>query len=140
MNDKKHYDNLPYQETYGNLLHLFTNVSLAILTVTFVLYLFGILEPVIPTEELPNYWKLSLDEFMKVSGAPTGWSWTGYLNKGDYVNFIGIAVMAGATGVCYLVVLFKALADKRMLFVSFLVIELALITLAASNILSSGGH
>ena len=38
---------------------------------------------------------------MAATGAPTGWRWLGFLGKGDYLSFIGVAALASISIVCY---------------------------------------
>lgn len=140
MNDKQNYTNFEGQELYGVILEKVTNAALLMLAVTFSLYLFGVMDPFIPTAELPNYWMLSLTDFMAASGAPTGWGWVNHLDKGDYINIAGIALLSGVSGMCYLVILLNGRLKKNGLMKVMLIAELFLITLAASNILSVGGH
>ena len=139
MEKKQNYENLPYGEVYANILEKVGNLSLLVATVTFVMYLSGVLEPLIPTSELPKYGVMALPEFLEASGAPTGWNWISFIGKGDYLNLIGIVMMALVTGLCYVVLLFKSIADGKKVFTIMLVIELLFILLAASNVLS-GGH
>jgi hypothetical protein len=72
-----------------------------VLVATFGAYLLGVLSPLVPTAELARLWRLPVDQYVAASGAPTGWGWLKMLGKGDYLNFIGIALLAAITIVCY---------------------------------------
>ena len=76
-------------------------IAFALLVASFAVYLLGVMEPLVPTAELVRLWSLPVDRYVAATGAPTGWGWLKMLGKGDYVNFIGIALLATITIVCY---------------------------------------
>jgi hypothetical protein len=76
-------------------------IAFALLVATFALYLLGVLDPLVPTQELVRVWSLPVDRYVAATGAPTGWGWVAVLGKGDYLNFIGIALLATITLICY---------------------------------------
>ena len=63
------------QLLYAGILDKGMKVGLVILVVTFSLYVFGILQPHVPVNDLPQYWSLSVHEYLEVTGIGTGWSW-----------------------------------------------------------------
>jgi membrane protein YdbS with pleckstrin-like domain len=69
-----------------------------------------------------------------------GWNWVGQLNKGDFLNYIGIALLALLTVVCYLVLLPGYIRRKDWIYTSFCIAEVVVLLLAASGIFGSGGH
>ncbi len=85
------------QLAYAKLLDLGMKVGLLMLVVTFFIYVFGIFTPHIPVNELPNYWKLPVKEYLKAADIHTGWSWLSEVGKGDFLNFVPIAFLAGVT-------------------------------------------
>ncbi|MDT8446995.1 MAG: DUF1634 domain-containing protein [bacterium] len=139
MEDSR-FENLPAQKLYGELLGKLVNVGIVLLFVTFVVYVSGLLPPVIPMEDLPKYWVMPLNEFLEAAGSPTGWGWTQRLGAGDYLTITGIAFLASVSMVCYFVLLFAAAKAGSKIMVAIVAAELLLILLAASNILQSGGH
>lgn len=76
-------------------------IAFAILLATFAAYLLGVLDPLVPTAELVRLWSLPVDRYVAATGTPTGWGWLKMLGKGDYLNFIGIALLGTVTIVCY---------------------------------------
>jgi len=128
------------QIVYANILNIGMIIGLAIIVVTFIVYMSGILSSFIPPQEIPKYWTMSSKNFIHSLGAPTGWDWLAMVDKGDYLNFIGIAFLAGLTILCYLVILPILMKKKDTPYVVIAIIEVAVLTLAASGILKSGGH
>jgi hypothetical protein len=62
------------------------------------------------------------------------------IGKGDYLNYVGITILAGLTIICYLVILPILLRKKDMPYLVIAIIEVAVLLLAASGILKAGGH
>jgi hypothetical protein len=72
--------------------------------------------------------------------APTGWEWISYVGKGDYLNFVGVAILAGLTIVCYAAIIPALLRKKDTPYLLIAVAEVLVLVLAASGILKGGGH
>lgn len=88
-------------EIYARWLAAGTRIAFAVLLATFLVYMLGLLEPLVSPRELTRLWALPADRFVAATGAPTGWRWLGFLGKGDYLNFIGVAALASISIVCY---------------------------------------
>lgn len=128
------------QVTYANLLSYGTYVGLATMVVTFFLYVGKVLEPVIPIEQLPHFWSMKAHDYMNEAHLPQGWGWLNLVSHGDFANFIGIAFLAGLTIVAYLRIIPILLRKKDTPYVIMAVVEIAILVLAASGILTAGGH
>jgi len=128
------------QLAYAKLLDIGMKVGLVMLVITFVIYLTGVLTPHIPVNDLPKYWGLPVYQYLELTGIHTGWSWLAMLNKGDFLNFIGIAFLAGVTILCYIRVIPIFFRKKDSIYGVIAIIEVLVLVLAASGILKSGGH
>jgi hypothetical protein len=128
------------QLAYAKILNVVMFLGLAIMVVTFIIYMFGILPSFIPPQDIPKYWGMKSSNFIHTFHAPTGWAWVALTNKGDYLNFVGIAILAGLTVLCYLVILPILMRKKDRAYVVIAIIEVLVLVLAASGILKSGGH
>ena len=128
------------QFAYAKVLNIGMFLGLALIVVTFIIYMSGILSSFIPPQDIPKYWGMKSKDFIHMFHAPTGWAWLAMINKGDYLNFIGIALLAGLTILCYLVILPILMRKKDTAYVVIAIIEVAVLTLAESGILKSGGH
>ena len=89
------------QHVYARWLDIGTRISLAVLILTFAIYVLGLVEPLVPPQELARLWTLPVDRYVAATGAPTGWGWLGFLGRGDYLNIVGVALLATVTIVCY---------------------------------------
>ena len=103
------FENAPEQHIYAKIIYHISNLGLLVLIMGFILYIFGVLTPLVPLEELPQYWSLSLTQFLEKTGAPTGWRWTAMLGYGDVIPFLGVTILASVTFVCFLALLFSFL-------------------------------
>jgi hypothetical protein len=120
---------------YADVLDAGVTIGRSVLAGTFILYAFGLATPKVAFSDLPAYWSMPADAYLRAAGVGTGWSWLGLIGHGDYMNFIGIAFLCGLTIVCYLRVLPFSLQRKDFAFGTILVLELIVLTLAASGLL-----
>ncbi|GBF35382.1 hypothetical protein DCCM_4505 [Desulfocucumis palustris] len=129
------------QIKYANLLLYGAWTGIAILLVTFTLYMGGILKAFVPPSQMPQYWTMKVGDYLHATGAPTGWSWLGMLGYGDIVNFIGVALLGLLTIGGYLILLPAYLKKKDTPYTAIVIAELIVLTVAASGILGvSAGH
>ena len=49
--------------------------GLALLIVTFFVYISGVLPTFVPINDLPKYWTMRVHDFNHHLNAPTGWGW-----------------------------------------------------------------
>lgn len=126
------------QLAYAAWLDIGMKAGLGLLVITFLIYLTGLFTPHVPLQDLPGLWTLSASEYQKATGAPTGWSWLTMIDRGDYLNFIGIAILSLVTVFCYLRILPILLHNKNTPFVVITVLEVLVLVLAASGILAAG--
>jgi hypothetical protein len=121
-------------------------VGLILMFITFALYVFGIMKPAIPVTEIASYWNQPVHDylvainnnFLHWEHLPTGWSWIKLIGKGDFLNFIPVAILSGVTIICYIAIvpgLFKR-GDKAYAIMA--IAEVAILTLAASGLLAVG--
>ncbi len=128
------------QITYAKVLNQGMKIGLALLVVTFLLYMLEILEPHVPVADLPRLWAMPVKEYLAATGIHPGWGWLLHVHRGDFLNFVGIAFLAGVTLVCYVSIIPIFLKRKDKVYAAIAVIEVIVLALAASGVLKSGGH
>jgi hypothetical protein len=128
------------QLAYAKLLDFGMKLGLLALIITFVVYVSGLFAPYIPVNDLPRYWGLSVHDYLKATGIHPGWTWLGMLGKGDFLNFVGIAFLAGVTILCYLRIIPILFKKKDAVYGILAILEVLVLVLAASGILKAGGH
>lgn len=134
------------QLLYAKILQAGMYIGLLLLLATFALYTSGALAPAVPVAELPNYWTMGVDDYLEATNHDylhlehpvSGWAWLSVLGKGDYLNFLGIAVLSAVTIVCFLGIVPTLVRKKDTPYVVMALLEAIILTLAASGILSVG--
>jgi len=122
------------QRIYARWLEIGTRVGLAMLVAGFAVYVFGVLDPHVPREELARLWTLPVDHYVAAAGAPTGWDWLRHVGKGDYLNFVGISVFASMTVVCYARIVPTLLAEGDRLQAGLALTQTLILLAAASGL------
>jgi len=130
----------PEQITYANLLFYGSWGAIAILLITFFVYVSGVFESYIPINEISQYWSMPVSQYVQEANIPIGWGWATLLGKGDFLNFIGIVLLAGMTIVCFIVILPYYIKQKDIPFMVLIILEVLVLCLGASGIFGTGGH
>lgn len=141
--DQKQHDLLkatPEQILYARLLEKGMYIGLLILFITFGLYTFGVMDPYIPLDKISEYWSMNVNDYLHHANIKAGWAWVGMLKYGDFVNFIGIAILAGVTILCYAAIVPTLLKSDDKVYAVLAILEVIILTVAASGILGAGGH
>ena len=136
------------QLLYADILAVGMYTGLGLLLLTFGLYISGAIDPAIPIERLPEYWTMAAGDYLKSINAQhlhngealAGWWWLSALGKGDCLCFVGIAVLASVTIVCFIGILPTLLWKRDMIYMAIALIEVAVLALAASGLLQPGAH
>ncbi len=128
------------QLAYARLLDAGMKVGMLLLATTFALYVSGTLTPHIPVRDLPRYWSLPVKEYLAATGIHAGWGWLFMLHKGDFLNFVAIALLSGVTLVCYLAIIPIFLRRRDTIYLWLAQLEVAVLALAASGLLGGGAH
>ncbi|MEW6572870.1 MAG: DUF1634 domain-containing protein [Bacillota bacterium] len=130
----------PEQMLYGNLLLVASIAGIALLVITFLLYISGAVAPHVPVEDLPKLWGRGVDahHYVEATKAPVGWGWFSMIGKGDYMNYLGIALLAGVTVVGYLILLPAYIKKKDGIYSFIVIAEIVVLILAAAGIVAAG--
>jgi hypothetical protein len=125
------------QEIYARWLDAGTKAGFAVSLAGMLAYLSGAIAPFVPMAELAARWGLAVGRFLELSGAPTGWGWIHLLGYGDYLNFVGITMIASMTTLCYVRVLPVLIAHRDRLYALIAAAQIAVLLAAASGLLNS---
>ncbi|MBW1969494.1 MAG: DUF1634 domain-containing protein [Deltaproteobacteria bacterium] len=128
----------PEQLLYAKILERGMYIGLLILFVTFGLYAFGIVDPYIPLDKISNYWSMNVNDYLEHAEIKAGWAWLGMLKYGDFINFIGVAILAGVTIICYAAIVPTLLKNNDKVYAILAVLEVIILSAAASGILAVG--
>lgn len=124
----------PEQLRYAGALSVGMKAGLAVLIVTFVAYLAGALPVQVQYEHLPRLWSLPVGQYMQEIGLEPGWGWLASLGKGDLLALTGIALLAGVSIPCLLLLLpaYARRGDRAYLGITLALV--ALLLLAAAGV------
>lgn len=131
---------MPEQIGYANILFFGAWGGIIIMAVSYILYVSGILEPHIDINLVIQNWDKGVHEFMHITHSPDGWNWLDLLGRGDYLTFIGVALLAALTIFCYSFLVVGFVRTKDWIYMTICILEICVLCLAASGILGSGGH
>lgn len=130
----------PAQLRYADTLFYGALLGFVTMLVTYALYVFGVLTPQIPLEEMPRLWSQSAAAYRAAGNIPQGWGWLALVGKGDLCNFIGIAFLAALTIICFVQLAIGLLRQKQWIMAIIAILEVLVLSLAASGVLVAGGH
>ena len=128
------------QIIYANILIIGVWSGIFILLTTYLIYVSGLLASHVDISMIPTVWGKGVSEYLEMTHSPHGWAWVHLIFKGDFLNYIGFVLLALMTILCYLVLLRGYIRDKNWIFSSIALLEIIVLSIAASGILGSGGH
>jgi hypothetical protein len=140
IQDKQAHKPARDQIIYANLLIIGVWAGIVILLVTYSIYLFEILPAHVNRSIIPTVWDKGVAEYLEITRSPHGWGWVSLLAKGDFLNYIGFALLGLMTLLCFVVLLRGYLRQKNWIFSIIAFLEILVLAVAASGILGSGGH
>ena len=124
---------------YARLLDWGARIGVLALIVSFAAYVFGLLPPHVPLDQLPSVWSLPVAAYLQQTATPTGWGWLALAHKGDFSGLIGISILAGCSlpPLLGLIPLYVKRGDY--VYAGICTVVIAVLVLAASGVLT-GGH
>jgi hypothetical protein len=140
VQDKNRLQPAQEQIMYANLLVIGVWFGIAVLLLIYLIYVLGIVPPHVDITIIPQVWSHGVDEYLKITHSPHGWGWLRLLHKGDFLNYLGLALLGLLTIVCFMVLVRGYLRQRNWLFAVISIFEILVLSLAASGILGGGGH
>jgi len=131
----------PEQLLYARVLEIGMYIGLVLLFVTFAVYAVGIREPYIPLDEISRYWTPEaggVEAYLREAKIEAGWGWLSMLRYSDFLNFLGIAILAGVSIICYLAILPGLLKNNDKTYALLALLEVVVLSVAASGIIEVG--
>ena len=128
------------QIIYADLLFYGCWIGIFVMLITYFIYLAGLLPPYVSFQEITYFWSHDVHSYIEQARIPIGWGWIKLLNKGDFLNFLGIAFLAMMTLVGFITLIPAYVRQKDWIFVAIVISEIIVIGIAASGVLKVGGH
>jgi hypothetical protein len=130
----------PEQVVYANLLEKGMLLGLVLVLLTYGIYVLGLMKPLVSMESITKNWTMNVHDYLAQCGIKPGWAWLSLVGYGDFLNFIGIALLAGITMICFLAIIPVLWKENDRLYAFFAFLEAVILGVAASGILGAGGH
>lgn len=124
---------------YAFLMDWGARLGLLALVLCFALYVFGVLTPHVPLDQLPGVWGQPVSTYLQYTATPTGWGWLALAHKGDLSNLIGISLLAGCSLPPLLGLIPLYLKRRDHVYACICALIVLVLLLAASGLLA-GGH
>jgi len=140
MSEKTKGTASPEQISYANLLFYGCWTGLGIMIVTYLIYVLDLMSPHVSMDHVVQLWSRPVHDYLTQGNVPSGWGWVGLLGKGDFLNFLGIVLLAGLTIVCYIPLIPAYLKKKDPVFAILALAEVLILLVAASGIVGGGAH
>ncbi|MBI4775573.1 MAG: DUF1634 domain-containing protein [Deltaproteobacteria bacterium] len=142
MNEQQNQDlkPMPEQIRYANILFAGAWLGILVMMITYLMYVSGLISAHVDMTLVTQNWNKGVDEYLKITNSPHGWAWLSLISKGDYLNFIGLVLIAVLTIFCYLFLIAGYGKRKDWAFLVITISEVVVLSVAASGILGTGGH
>ncbi len=125
------------QLRYASVLDYGMKAGLLMLIAGFAVYVCGLLPAHVPLEALPRLWGLPVDDYLRESGTPSGWAWLPLLARGDMLVIAAIALLAGVSLPCLIVLTPVYFGRRDMAYLLITLVLAGVLVLAASGIFGS---
>ena len=127
----------PEQLRYARIVDYGMKAGLAVLIAGFIAYASGIAPPLVPLEELPRVWALPVPEYLRETGMAAGWGWLALLGNGDALALAGVALLAGVSAPCLLVLVLSYARRRDWAYFAITLLLVGVLVLAASGVLAT---
>ena len=122
---------------YARWLDAATKTAFIVSLAAFLAYALGLLPAFVPLEALPRLWGLPVDEFLRRTGAPAGWRWLEFFDRGEYLCLACLALLASVTLACYLRALPALVREGAGLEALVAAAQVAVLVAAASGVFAA---
>ena len=126
----------PEQKRYSTYLLYGAWLGIGVMLLTYAIYLLGLVEPYVPLEDLVEYWSMGSDRYLMRGGIPSQWGWVTLVGYGDFVNFVGIALMGLLTLGGLLMLLPAYIRQRDWPFVAIVVVQILVLGASISGMLT----
>ena len=123
----------PDSAIFARWLGVGTAIGFAALVASFACYVLGLVPASVAPADLPRYWSLPVAEYLKATGAPTGWSWVTRLGQADVMNFLGLAILAATPIAAYVRLAVHFAGTRERLALAICLVEIVVLGAAAAG-------
>ena len=122
---------------YATWLLWGTRIGLALLVIAFIAYVAGILVPQVPIERTAAMWGQPASAMVQATGLQASWEWARHLGRSDMLALAAIALLASCSIPCVAAVIPVFARHRERVLVGICVLQVAVLLLAASGLLTT---
>jgi uncharacterized membrane protein len=109
-------------------------LSLVLVVITFLLYVFDIVPAHVPVDQLPKYWSLSASEYQRQTGTQPGMGQIKLNGDSDLLCLMAIALLSTISLVSLAAVLTRYVARRDLIYAIIAALNIAILVLAACGV------
>jgi hypothetical protein len=128
------------QKRYAHVLYWVAAVGQILLVLGYIIYVSKLLPRETPIERITQAWHLSAAELTDELGLETGWNWIRKLSYGDSISYGALVMLALGTNICLLVAAVSYFREKNRKYAFIVILQIVVLLVAASGIVSGGGR
>jgi hypothetical protein len=111
--------------TFARVASAGSRVAFVAVSLAFVLYISGWLPALVPVAVVEREFHRDAADFVRVTGAPAGWSWLGRLGHGDALSLAGMVLPVAVVAAAFLSLLPGYLRRRDWLYAALVAAQLA---------------
>jgi hypothetical protein len=111
--------------TFARVASAGSRVAFVAVSLAFVLYISGWLPALVPVAVVEREFHRDAADFVRVTGAPAGWSWLGRLGHGDALSLAGMVLLVAVVAAAFLSLLPGYLRRRDWLYAALVAAQLA---------------
>ncbi len=124
------------QKRYATFLKFGAWSGIALLVISYTIYLMGLLDPYVPFKQLQEYWALQSGKYVEKANLPANWGWVSLIDHADFLNFIGIALLGLLTIVGLLTLIPTYIKKKNWCYLVIVCLQVIVLAISASGLLT----
>ncbi len=122
------------RHAYARTLELVVPVAFVIALLTFILYVTGILEPLVTLPAAAKAWGMAAHEAHRFLGLEPGWGWLSKLRYADMLCLLSLALLATATPLACAVALIQYIRRREWIPSVIAFLQICVLALAMSGL------
>lgn len=122
------------RHVYARVLAMVVPVAFSLTVLTFLLYVSGIVEPVVPLKDVQELWTAGAHSALDAAGLEAGFSWMLQWKSADTMCLIALALLASATPVACFAAGIQYLRRREWALGIIALVQMAILGVAMSGL------
>ena len=126
----------PMNQRFAATQQLTTQIGTVLVALAYVLYIFDLVAPMIPVEQVVANFGQPINDFLAATQLPSGWDWLAWLEFSDMQTMLGLLILSSVTVMAYISILPILIKEKNWPYLGLVVVQMGVFVVAAMV----GGH